>query len=284
MEPKLLIIHQGKGTSAKQMEEFFTRTCWAESIDNLDKGVQLIKAGQSDKKFKAVFFELAPSKKSVTHFCYFMEKCAKVTLPLILIGSSTQKEILETCTDYHIFDFLIRPLTDFDLNRVLRNITYINALIAENKIMKNRLRVFEQHLDRIFSGLEEKVKRNIEKLRKKNEMWQKIFHHVNLGILFVDKDFIIIQANTFFSRIIDKPLAQIIGQKYFEVMGLKDDLLTCPGYMAMKTRKIQIHEKKVEKNNNCSKNISLTVVPVFDDMNKINGFIEYYQHITKQGD
>ncbi len=280
--PTLLVIHHRTNSFDDSVEKILKKkNCFIETRDNLEIGLEIVK----NTKFDAIVFELCSSFEDNTQFLHFIRNCTVTSPPLLFITDPEQKEKIERITGWinrPLYDFLTRPISDNDLNRILQNIINYKSFIQENRILKDRLIIFERQLGSMFSKLESKVQGNIEKLNKKNKFWHNFIDLMNLGILIVDMNYIIIQANAFFSKLINIPVEKIIGRSYLEVLNFKADFSKCPGYLALKTGKIETLERQTTGINEQFGCIRQTAIPTFNHVNDITGFIEYYQDVSAE--
>ncbi len=273
---RLLIINPGEKTVNSYMRKFFERRhCQVKTVNSL-KGFKM----SNPLQFDAVIFDLGSFNEKDNCFLQFV-KDFEAGSSFIFIGDPAQKEIIEKRLDCQIYDYLIRPISDFNLNRIIRNIINQRLLLDKNQALKERLKIFEKNTDQFFTKLENEVKRNTKNIAEKNEIWQRIFNGVRVGIIVVDENFTIIHANNFYSLTVKRPLEQILGEKYFKVIGLPDNSHDCPGYRVMKTGKAVSIEVAADDDNGQLIYVRQTAFPVFDSLNKICGFIEYNHDITE---
>ncbi len=245
-----------------------------EVIDHLDIETK----GIGNTKYDAIIFEVNSEANSITQFVSLLENFH--SLPLVLIIDPQQKDMIENLVEAPLCNYLIRPISDIDFNRVIQNIINYRALFEENKILSDRLKVFERQLDTMFTKLEEKIQTNIQTLNRKEEIWQNFFDSLSFGILFVNKDYYIIKANTSITKFLNIPANKLIGRLYHEVIYFQKALEQCPGYLAMKSGKIETTEKQILKINENLKCIRQTATPTFNHHNDITGFIEYYHDVS----
>ena len=176
------------------------RNCQVKSIHSL-KGFKM----SDPLAFDAVFFDFDSFNEKDNCFVQFV-KNFEASPPFIFIGDPAQKEIIEKKLDCQIYDYVIHPISDFNLNRVIRNIINQRLLLNKNRALKERLKILEKNTNHFFTKLENEVKRNTKHIAEKNEIWQRIFNGVRVGIIVVDENFIITQANNFYSQIVKRPL------------------------------------------------------------------------------
>ena len=137
---KILIINQGEKSVDSYMRKFFEkRNCQVKTVSNL-KGLKPSDPLNCD----AVVFDLGSFNEKDNHFLKFI-KDFEAGPPFIFIGDFSQKEIIEKRLDCEIYDYLIRPISDFNLNRIIRNILNQRLCRDENQVLKERLKIFEKN-------------------------------------------------------------------------------------------------------------------------------------------
>ena len=278
MQLKILVIHQSEEVPWSYIQNFLTsRNCQVEVADSLEGGREII----SNLQLDAVIFDLNSSQIHDGHLFRFMRD-HNLTVPCILVGDASQRCIIEKELGCLIYDYLMQPVSDFDLAKVTRNIAHQQLILDENRALRKRLEIFESHLDQFFTKLENKVKSNTQRIAEKSWIWQGILNQAEVGVAVVDTNFRIIQANSYFSQIAGRPAEGIIGENYSKIMAQPADCPDCPGFKAMKTGKPVNMEKILMKGKDQPRYIRQTVFPIQGNMNKPWGFVEYNQDITEE--
>ena len=62
-----------------------------------------------------------------------------------------------------------------------------------------------------------------EEARITSRQWQTTFDAVNDGVILLDGDGMVVQANQAIERILDRPWSEVIGRSFHELMGVPAD-------------------------------------------------------------
>jgi len=120
-------------------------------------------------------------------------------------------------------------------------------------------------------------------LRGSEKKYRTLIDSVNLVIAQVDKDYNIVMGNAALSRIVHKPISELVGKKCFKTFEKQNNTCKkCPGVLAMKTGRAHESEIRIEKDNGTDSLFLNKAFPTFDSKGEITGFLEIGENITER--
>ncbi len=189
------------------------------------------------------------------------------------------------CTTDNFRDFFklkdLNAIIELTNNKVLPELIEMrpgNVGIIEHNIGKLARKLFEMHHELVQT----KQEASFDK-----KFYEILFQQTNLGVVVLDTDFTILDANRAYTRTLNKHIEEIVGEKCYKVVKsfyvpcpAESEEFECPLIKTMETGKSahMIHESRMENNDTAYFNI--TTYPLKDSRGNIFRIIELWRDIT----
>ncbi len=172
--------------------------------------------------------------------------------------------------------FLTKPIDELELRAQLNAMLKIKEANDIKRGEKEYLETLvKERTDKLELELEERKKVQNELVWAK-QSWEVTFDAINDGIMLVDKDQIIQQCNLTFTRLLEKPKDEIIGQHcLYMVHGLYHAIEECPFIQMQNSKKRETMELVFN-----GRDYEITVDPVFDEKGALKGAVHIFKDIT----
>lgn len=120
-------------------------------------------------------------------------------------------------------------------------------------------------------------------LRESEERYRTLVENIDLGITVMDANYRIVMTNAAQSKILQKPLSELMGQKCFRVFEHRDAVCShCPGAKAMTTGQREVLELTSTHPDGSQFDIRIQAFPYRDANGQITGFIDVVEDITQR--
>jgi diguanylate cyclase (GGDEF)-like protein/PAS domain S-box-containing protein len=123
----------------------------------------------------------------------------------------------------------------------------------------------------------------LDAMRQSEGLYRALVDNIQLGVIMMDKEFIVRMANVGFERMLGKSSGEVEGEKCFHAYGRNEPCLGhCPGVEAMRTGSGAETRVQLKQENGESLWLHISAFPQFGAAGEINGVIEVVADVTAQ--
>jgi len=241
-----------------------------EEIDGKKSWMEFVARG--DRKRVREYQRLRRSDPLLAPRCFefrFVDRHGKVKNVVLTIGQipGTNKSMasLQDVTDCEQVEKTVQK-NNKSLERHIKSQT--TELVRANELLKAKVA---------------DLKREVERLRLREERYRTLVDNINLGVNLIDSDHNIVMVNARQGIAFKKPITEIIGKKCFREFEKRDAVCPhCPGVRAMATGQPAEAEAKGIRDDSSRFDVRIQAFPISGQDGTVTGFIEISEDVTER--
>jgi PAS domain S-box-containing protein len=120
-----------------------------------------------------------------------------------------------------------------------------------------------------------------DRLRESEERYRSLVENIDFGVNLIDTDYSIVMANTAQSKMLERPISEMVGKKCYRIFEQRDAVCShCPGKRALATHQAQEVETTGVRDDGECIDVRVLAFPAFGPDGAMKGFVEIVEDIT----